>query len=85
MSHESLSSVVVLNTRNFGTRLSFVNNLDATLSYMTNTQPGELGSKFWLQLVTFGAGPLIGLLTTLFPSITDFVSSWLLPSTQALK
>jgi hypothetical protein len=58
---------------------------DTTLSYMTNTQPGQLGSKFWLQLVTFGAGPLLGLLTTLFPSITEFVSSWLLPSTQVLK
>jgi len=27
MRHESLSFVVVLNTRNFGTRLSFVNNV----------------------------------------------------------
>jgi hypothetical protein len=30
-------------------------------------------------------GPLLGLLTTLFPSITDFVVSWLQPSTQAIK
>jgi len=58
---------------------------DATLSYITNTRPGELGGKFWIQLVTFGAGPLLGLLTTLFPSITDFLSSWILPSAQALK
>ncbi len=58
---------------------------DATLSYITNTRPGELGSKFWIQLVTFGAGPLLGLLTTLFPSITDFLSSWILPGAQALK
>jgi len=58
---------------------------DATLSYITNTRPGELGSKFWIQLVTFGLGPLIGLLTTLFPSITDFVASWLEPGIQAIK
>ena len=58
---------------------------DATLSHITNTQPGQLGSDFWLRLVGFGVGPLIGLLTTLFPSITDFVFSWLQPSTQALK
>jgi len=34
---------------------------------------------------TFGVGPLLGLLTTLFPSITDFVVSWLQPSSQAIE
>lgn len=58
---------------------------DATLSYITNTRPGELGTEFWLHLTTFGIGPLLGLLTTLFPSITDFVASWLQPGMQSLK
>ena len=58
---------------------------DATLSHMTGTTPGELGIEFWQQLLTFGVVPLIGLLTTLFPSITDFVSSWLQPSSQLIK
>jgi hypothetical protein len=58
---------------------------DATLSHITNTQPGELGGQFWLHLVTFGIGPLLGLLTTLFPAMTDFVTSWLQPSMQALQ
>jgi hypothetical protein len=58
---------------------------DATLSHITNTKPGELGFDFWLRLVGFGIGPLIGLLTTLFPSITDFALSWLQPSVAALK
>ena len=58
---------------------------DATLSYITGSQPGELGGEFWRQLITFGIGPLLGLLTTLFPSITDFVVSWLQPSAQAIK
>jgi hypothetical protein len=58
---------------------------DATLSYITDTTPGELGGEFWRQVFTFGIGPLIGLLTTLFPSITDFVVSWLEPSTQVIK
>ncbi|MGB7727173.1 MAG: hypothetical protein WBL50_04020 [Candidatus Acidiferrum sp.] len=58
---------------------------DATLSYITGTRAGELGLEFWRQLVTFGAGPLLGLLTMLFPSITDFITSWLLPSTQVMK
>ena len=58
---------------------------DATLSHITNTNPGELGIEFWVRLVGFGVGPLIGLLTTLFPSITDFVFSWLQPGMQSLK
>jgi hypothetical protein len=58
---------------------------DAALSHITNTQPGELGGKFWWQLVTFGAGPLLGLLTTLFPSLTEFISSWMQPTSQFLK
>jgi hypothetical protein len=58
---------------------------DATLSHITNTEPGALGWDFWGRLLAFGVGPLIGLLTTLFPSITDFVFSWLQPSVQAIK
>lgn len=58
---------------------------DATLSHLTNSTPGELGGHFWLQLMAFGIGPLLGLLTTLFPSITDFVVSWMQPSAQAIK
>ena len=58
---------------------------DATLSRITKTEPGELGGEFWLHVITFGVGPLLGLLTTLFPSITEFVFTWLEPGTQALK
>ena len=58
---------------------------DATLSHLTDTRPGELGWDFWVRILTFGFGPLIGLLTTLFPSITDFVFSWLQPNMQSLK
>jgi hypothetical protein len=58
---------------------------DATLSHITNTQPGRLGWDFWFKLAGFGIGPLIALLTTLFPSIADFVFSWLQPGAEALK
>jgi hypothetical protein len=57
---------------------------DATLSYITDTTPGQLGWDFWFRLAAFGIGPLAGLLATLFPSISDFVFSWLQPSVQAL-
>ena len=52
---------------------------DATLSYVTDTNPGELGWQFWFRLLTFGIGPLIALLTTLFPSLTDLLLSWSQP------
>jgi hypothetical protein len=44
-------------------------------SATSGTRAGELGMEFWRQLATFGVGPLLGLLTTLFPSITDFMTS----------
>ena len=58
---------------------------DATLSHVTNTKPGELGMEFWLKLVGFGFAPLAGLLTRIFPGITDFVFSWLQPGISSLK
>jgi hypothetical protein len=58
---------------------------DATLSHITNTTPGELGGDFWLKIVSFGIAPLLGLLTTVFPGITDFVFSWLQPGLQSIK
>jgi hypothetical protein len=58
---------------------------DATLSHLTNTTPGELGWDFWLRLGGFGIGPLLACLATWFPSVTDFVFSWLQPGAQALK
>ncbi len=58
---------------------------DTTLSHIANTNPGELGSQFWVRLAAFGLGPLLGLLTTLFPSMTDFIVSFLQPGAQAIK
>jgi hypothetical protein len=58
---------------------------DATLSRIANTNPGELGRDFWIKIATLGIGPLIGLLTTLFPSVTDFIVSFVQPGAQAIK
>ncbi len=38
-----------------------------------------------MKLVAFGAGPLLALLTALFPEIANFVGSWLQPSVEAIK
>ncbi len=58
---------------------------DTILSYVTNTNPGELGWSFWGQLIAFAATPLFALLTTLFPSFADFLLSWVQPSAGVLK
>jgi hypothetical protein len=58
---------------------------DATLSHVTNTNPGELGTEFWFKIIGFGLAPLIGLLTRIFPGITEFVFSWLQPGVASLK
>ena len=58
---------------------------DSTLSHVTNTKPGELGSEFWFKMLAFGLAPLLGVLTRIFPGITDFVFSWLQPGISSLK
>ena len=58
---------------------------DATLSYITNTRPGDLGTEFYIKTATFLAGPVIGLLTTQFPAISESVLGWLQPGLDALK
>jgi hypothetical protein len=58
---------------------------DATLSHVTNTKPGELGTEFWFKILGFGFAPLIGLMTRIFPSMTDFIFSWLQPGISSLK
>jgi hypothetical protein len=58
---------------------------DATLSHITNTNPGELGSEFWFKIIGFGAAPLLGLITTLFPDLSGFLFSWLQPGLASLK
>jgi hypothetical protein len=58
---------------------------DPTLSYITNTDPDKLGIDFWIKVIGFGIGPLVGLLTALFPEITGFLTSWLQPGVQVIK
>jgi hypothetical protein len=58
---------------------------DATLSNLTNTKPGELGGDFWIKLIGLGIGPVIGLLASVFPELTDFLFSWLQPGLASMK
>jgi hypothetical protein len=52
---------------------------DATLSNITNTDPGKLGSEFYLKILQFVLGPALALLSVLVPSITDFLFTWIQP------
>lgn len=58
---------------------------DSTLSHVTNTRPGELGSEFWFKIGGFGFAPLIGLLARIFPGLIDFIFSWIQPGISSLK
>ena len=58
---------------------------DPTLSHITNTNPGELGSEFWFKIIGFGAAPVLSLLTAIFPELSQFFFSWLQPGLTSLK
>lgn len=58
---------------------------DATLSHVTDTNPGELGSEFWFKMVGYGAAPLLTLITQIFPEWSGFLFSWLQPGLSSLK
>ncbi len=57
---------------------------DPTLSRITNTNAGELGSDFWLRIASFSALPVLGLLASQFPEIGRFLFAWLQPALDAL-
>ena len=58
---------------------------EVILSRLTSTTPGELGLDFWLKFASAGAIPVFSLLAAQFPSINQFLFSWLEPALQALK
>jgi len=58
---------------------------DATLSHITNTQPGSLSAHFWVRMVSFVGVPALGLIVAQFPEITDFVFSWVAPTMSSMK
>lgn len=58
---------------------------DSTLSYITETKPGELGMDFWIRILSFVAVPVFGLLASQYPEIGNIFSSWVEPAVNALK
>jgi hypothetical protein len=58
---------------------------DATLSHITDTYPGELGSDFWIRMGSFVALPLFTLFTSQFPSVNRLFYSWIRPAIESLN
>jgi hypothetical protein len=58
---------------------------DATLSRLTDTTPGELGSDFYWKMAGFVILPLMSLLVSQFPDINNFLFSWIQPAFQSIS
>jgi hypothetical protein len=54
------------------------------LSLISRTSAGQLSREFWLQILSFGSLPLLGVIAHLFPQISQFLSSWVAPSVQGV-
>jgi hypothetical protein len=48
-----------------------------TLSYITNTKPGELGAEFWVHAIAFASGPILALIAIAFPELSSWLFSFL--------
>jgi hypothetical protein len=57
---------------------------DAVLSRISSTTPGKLDNEFFSRAVSFGALPLLTILATQVPVISDFVFSWVQPTLEKL-
>lgn len=55
------------------------------LSRLNGTTPGEIGKSFYLNLLSYGALPILMVLAAGFPSIGQFLFSWVQPALQAMK
>ena len=58
---------------------------NAILSRTTETEPGKLDFAFYTKLISVVGVPLIGLLASQFPEISNFLFSWLEPSIESFK
>jgi hypothetical protein len=58
---------------------------DPVLSRLNGTAPGKIGKDFYLNLVSYGALPVLTVLAAQFPAIGSFLFSWVQPVLQALR
>ncbi len=58
---------------------------DEVLSRLNRTTPGKIGKDFYMNLLSYGALPVLTVLAAQFPSIGSFLFSWVQPVLQALR
>ena len=57
---------------------------NALLSRLSDGTPGELGPRFYLQLLKYGAIPFLTIFGSQVPSISNLVLKWVQPAVEAL-
>ena len=58
---------------------------DEVLSRLNGTTPGKIGKDFYMNLLAYGALPVLTVLAAQFPTIGSFLFSWVQPVLQALR
>jgi hypothetical protein len=58
---------------------------DPVLSRLNGTSPGKIGKDFYMNLISYGALPVLTVLAAQFPAIGSFLFSWVQPLLQALR
>jgi len=58
---------------------------DPVLSRLNGTTPGKIGKDFYMNLLSYGALPVLTVLAAQFPAIGSFLFSWVQPVLQALR
>ncbi len=58
---------------------------NSILSRISRTSPGELSAEFWVQLLTLGGLPFLGVMAHLFPSLSQFLFRWVAPGVEAAR
>ncbi len=79
------SSLAIFALLSIGTMIILAQmDRDSILSRLTATTPNQIGKHFYFYVARFGALPLITILSTQFPSVRNFLFSWIQPAIQAL-
>jgi hypothetical protein len=55
------------------------------ISRLSGTEEGTLGKDFYLQIISYGALPLLAVVGTQFPAAARLFTSWVQPTIEALK
>ena len=55
------------------------------ISRMSGTEEGQLSKDFYLRVLTYGALPVLTVISTQFPAIARFITSWAQPTIEAMR